>query len=77
MGLENKGGGWGEIKPGKQREAVLDHQEAVVTSLSRYLKKSIFIFSLSYLLAHPVNPSPNFSFQSPVFVLFVPVTLLL
>lgn len=62
MGTENKDGRWYEIRLEKHEKAVLEHWEAMLTSMSRYPKESIFILPLSSLLAHPMQALPKFSF---------------
>lgn len=61
MGAENKGGGWYAIRLEKYGEAVLEHWEAMLTSMLRYQKESIFILPRSPVLAHPMYPWPNSS----------------
>lgn len=52
MGAENKGGGWYEIRLEKYGEAVLEHWEAMLTSMLRHQKESIFILPHSPVLGH-------------------------
>ena len=68
-------GRWNETRLEKCGGAVWNPWEAMVTSMSRYLKESIFILPLSSLLAHPMPPTAEFHFLKHL--CFYPVTSLL